>query len=989
MAVTTACIAIGILGVAALRNVPLELVPEVALPQLTVEARWPGASPEAVEAFITSPLERIVQQIPGVERIASVSETGVATIEVMFRRRTNMDLTRLELAERLRTARRNLPDGVSPGITPYVPLAIRNLQRPFLEYTVTGPHAPEALRAHVRAVLEPALLQVAGVRAVQVHGGRDGVLLVTLEPERLQALGLDRLAVLQRIRTLDHGRAFRHGVESIEELLALPVRTDQDRIVRLRDVALVNDTLDEARQLYRVDGDPAVSFTVHRQVGTNVLSVADAVKARLRDVAALGPPGTRLILDADESAVVRGQLSDLGTRALLSAAVIFAVLWLSLRAVGSAVVVFASIGLSVLLTVNLIYLGGLTLNVLTLMGIAVGFGLIVDNAIVVVENIHRRRQLGDAPAMAACRGARQVVLPITAATLTTVIALVPFVYVQGELRAYYVPFAIVVTLSLLGSLVIAFTFVPAFAHRCRGPRGPRGQAAGATAARGTALVRATLRHPGLTVLTAGTLLAASWLTFDRHVNRGVVWSTWWGDDDHIEIHIRVPRGESLEQVDVVARHFEALILGMPGVDRLVTHVYPSFSQTRVTFADSVADTPLPIAVKEQLTAHSHRFGGVEVRVYGYGPSFYGVAGSVRSYTIDVFGYDYRKVREIATGLGDRLGRLGRIRDVDINARGRFRDAETELVLLLDSNRLGVHGLRARDVVGEVATATGTGLHGGELRLAGEVRRLVVAPAGRRRLDVRALEAMVVGSTTGAPVRLGDVARLAEREVPARIEREDQRYRRTVSYDFVGPSALGDAVQASVVASTYLPPGYSLGTGADGGWRTDDRRQLRGVLALSVLLVFMLTAGLFESYRQPFAVLLTVPMALIGIFLTFAATGTAFTREAYIGVIMAGGIVVNNAILLVHHISALRRTGGLALEDAALRGTLDRARPILMTSGTTLLGLLPLVLFGDSAGANLWDALAHALIGGLASSTVLVLTVTPALYVLLERRCAVR
>lgn len=1012
VAVATVYIGIGLLGCATLRNVPLELLPDLALPQLTVEARWPGASPEAVEAFVTSPLEGVVQQIPGAEKVVSASETGMATIEVAFRRGVDMDFVRLELSERLLSARRALPRDVVPAITPYVPPAIRDQQRPFLEYTLTGPPTPEALRAYVWEVLEPELVQVDGVRAIEVQGGREPLLEIALDPPRLQALGLDPHAVRQQIRTLDHARAagvvkmgagsrtvvVGQRVESLDALRALPllaqpVQTDPDRIVRLRDVAVLNDTLEEARHLYRVDGDPAVSFTVHKQVGTNVLAVADAVKARLDEAASVRPPGTRLILDADESAVVRAQLSDLRTRALVAAAVILAVLFLFLREVRAALVVFATIGFSILLTLNLVYLGGLTLNVLTIMGIAVGFGLIVDNGIVVIESIHRRRQRGDAPPNAAHRGASQVVLPITAATLTTVIALVPFVYLQGELRVYYVPFAIVAALSLLASLVVAFTFVPAFAHRGRGRCGRHARDGAApldgAAPRAATVLRATLRRPVLTVLAALATLGGSYHVFDRHVTREVLWSTWWGEDHHIDIHIGVPRGESLERVDALARHFEELVREVPEVERFVTHVYPSFSQTRVTFPDSLGATPLPAAIKEQLTAYSHRFGGMDVRVYGYGPSFYGVAGSVRNYTVDVFGYDYRNVREIAAELGARLARFSRIRDVDTNGRGRFlRDHETELVLMLDRQRLALHGMSARDVAREVSAATRGGVREGELRLAGEDLRLTVAPAGSRHMDVHELEAMVVGSRTGAPVRLRDVAQIEERAVPARIEREDQRYRRTVTYEFVGPPGLGDAVQKSVIASTYLPPGYSVGTGADWRWDTDERRQLHGVLVLSVLLVFMLTAALFESLRQPLIVLLSVPMAFIGIFVIFAATGAAFTREAYVGVIMAGGIVVNNAILLMHHINELRRTDGLALEAAALRGTLDRARPILMTTTTTLLGLLPLVMFGGGSDDNIWDALAYALIGGLASSTVLVLTVTPALYLLLERRFAV-
>jgi len=252
------------------------------------------------------------------------------------------------------------------------------------------------------------------------------------------------------------------------------------------------------------------------------------------------------------------------------------------------------------------------------------------------------------------------------------------------------------------------------------------------------------------------------------------------------------------------------------------------------------------------------------------------------------------------------------------------------------------------------------------------------------LDLRRLEALTIPAPGGEPVRLGDVATVGEREVLTRIVREDQQYQRTIAYEFRGPAKLGDRVQESVIRSTRLPAGYQLAGREEWKWGDDERGQIYGVLAFSLVLVFMVCAGLFESVRQPLCVLMTVPMALIGVFLVYFFTNASFTREAFIGVVMMGGVVVNNAVLLVDRVNQVRRHDGVALHDAIVRGTLERVRPILMTSSVTILGLLPLVLFSRAADANIWNALGFSLLGGLASSTVLVLTVTPALYLLFER-----
>jgi HAE1 family hydrophobic/amphiphilic exporter-1 len=504
-------------------------------------------------------------------------------------------------------------------------------------------------------------------------------------------------------------------------------------------------------------------------------------------------------------------------------------------------------------------------------------------------------------------------------------------------------------------------------------------------------VRGTLRHPWPTVLAALLLVAGSYYLFEKHVARGLVWRNWGDRRTSLNITVQQPRGEELARTDEIARYFEDQLRPLPYVRRFVTNVRPQYATITVTFPDSLDNTDVPVALKEELTALGFGFGGAEVRVTGYGPSFYGGGSSPPNYSIQVLGYNYETVREIAETLGDRLKRFSRIRDVDVNASARYftRDRATEVVVDMDRERLAMHDLTMQDVVRQVQAAVrGAGLgrtQGGRINVGGEERRFSVKLTGYDRYDVLALQELSLPSRSGPGVRLGDVATIEERETLGRIEREDQQYRRNVAYEFRGPAKLGNRVRDAVLASMDLPDGYTLVGGQEWTWSNDEERQLYGVLAVSLVLVFMVTAALFESMRQPVAVLLTVPMALIGVFGLFYLTKASFTREAVIGVVMMGGIVVNNAILLVDRVNQLRRVGGLPLVDALVGGAVQRVRPILMTSASTVLGLLPLVLFSEYADENIWNALGYALIGGLTTSTVLVLTVTPAIYLLLERR----
>ena len=1015
VAVAMLYLAAALLGVAAWRNVPVELLPDTELPRLRVTAAWEGASPETMEAFVTSPLEGAVQQVRGVERVTSTSRQrngeGTAEIDVEFARDTDMDFARLDLIERFAAIEDELPpDAERPAVQPYVPDELRDQDTPFLVYTVTGPYTVEALRAHAEERVVPEVQQVEGVGAVAVYGGRARLLEIRLDETALAAHGLTPGAVQRAVSGLEVVReagavlddgvrrslAIRQRTGSAEDVRNAVLVADLGRIVRVRDVGTVHDGHEEPQRHYRIDGQPAVQLVVTKEAATNTIRVADAVKATLARLEPTLPAGVRLILDRDESRAIRTQLADLRSRSLLSALVIFGVLLAFLGSFRSVVIVCATIGFSVLIALNFMYWAGYSLNVLTLMGLAMGFGTMADTAIVVLENIYRRWRGGDAAAEAAERGTREVLLAVVAGTATALVVFIPFVYLQGELRLYYVPLAVVTALTQAASLLVAFTFIPALGARLLVTGGgvagaPRPAVRAPLYARGyERALRGTLRFPWLTVLGAMALVAGSYWLFHTGVTRGLVWRDWGDQRSALVVQISQPRGEELARTDEIARFFEEQVRPRAEVERIVTNVSPQSASVRMTFPDSLELTDVPAALKEELTALGFGFGGADVRVTGYGPSFGGAGASPPNYALEVLGYNYETVREIADGLRARLEGFPRVRDVDVNASGRWGDREraTEIVLEVDRARLALHDLTVEGLVSQVRAAVrGAGVsaaQGGIVVVGGEERRFSVKLAGYEAFDVLALQNLALPAGSGATVRLADVATVRERDVLGVVQREDQQYRRVVAYEFRGPAKLGTRTRDAVVAATALPDGYAIRTGDDWAWGDDEARQLYGVLALSLVLVYMVTAALFESLRQPAAVLLTVPMALVGVFVTFWATSASFTREAVIGVIMMGGIVVNNAILLVDRVNQLRRDEGLPLADALVGGAVQRVRPILMTSASTVLGLLPLVLFSDYADENIWNALGYALIGGLTSSTVLVLTATPALYLLLER-----
>ena len=888
-----------------------------------------------------------------------------------------------------------------------VPLAQRLERYPCLELRREPPSLPGHLGASSSA-LESTLTTCPKNRD---HLSRDRLLEIRLDPEVARSLGLSPVFVQQQILHLDlvqEAGVVREGTRewtvtianrpaSPGDLLDAVVATAGAKLVRVRDVASISDTYEAAFEYRRIDGRPAVTFTVVKEIGSNAVEVADRVKAAVARLDLLAPYGSRYVLVDDESADIRRQLSDLRARGGAAAFVIFLVLLAFLRSLGSAVVVITTIAFSVLITLNAIYFGGLSLNLLTLMGLAMGLGLLVDNCIVVLESIYRRAQLGEAPAHAAEEGSREVVLPILASSATNLIVFVPFVYLQGEMRTFYVPLAIVVGLSQLASLLVGFTFIPALSVRLLERTQIRaGEAEWGVFARRdramplftrfhAALVGWALRRPRVTVTIAAAMFGGSAWLFNQYVTRDVVWGGGSSQRTFIDIQVRLPRGSDLERTDELVGFFEDKIAGLAEIERYASLVRGTFGTIQVTFPDSLETTGVPVAIKEQMEEYSHSFTGADVRVYGYGPSFYGGGPSVPNYTLAVLGYNYEKVRDIAVDLGVRLERMARVGEVDTNASGRFtRDKAVEYVVQIERDALARYDMSVQDLVARLQAAIGGRSGVGTLKLGGEEVQFQVKLEGSEQTDVLALLQTPIQFPDGRQVRLDNVVTVAPREVMASVIRENQQYQRQVAYEFRGPAKMGDAVLDALLARTEIPPGYTIRQADQFFFSVEDKGQIYSVLAVSIVLVYLVSAATFESLRQPLCVLLTVPMGLIGVFLMFFYTSATFTREAYIGVIMAEGIVVNNAILLIDQVNRMQAVAGLSFDEAVIRGTLRRVRPILMTSATTVMGAAAMVLFSDP-DATIWNALGFTLIGGVLSSTLLVLTVTPALYKLLEQR----
>ncbi len=982
-------------GVYSFLNTPIELAPKESFPMVDIVTAWYGVPPEVVQTQVTSPLEEACATVKGITKMTSTSQIGMSRITLEFDPKTNMEFAQLVLREELAKTRPVLPPGVRPVLQPYVPEDFR--VRPFLEYTVSGNYGLQELQELVKEKLEIGLGSVRGVSGVEVAGGSEPEIRVTLDEDRIKALGLHpytvNAAIGGRLGTYPTGRVrrgnreflfkFADRIDSLDELRDTVVAHSGANPILVRDVARVELTYADIRQIHRINGRPTVSLTVSKERGANTLRVARDVKAKLEAVKRELPPGLDFKGVDDESEEIRKNLNDLYLLAGLITAIVFVMVFVVLRRVRPSLLILSSIAFSVVITFNLIYAFGISLNMLTLGALALGFGMFVDNSIVVFENILRLREGGMAPREAAVRGPREVFVAVLASTATTMAVFFSFPFFQGKLKIYYLPLAIVIASAMAASLLVSFTLVPSLSPHLLSARAG---AAPARERRGSRFEKALgflIRHPIEILLVVAALLFGSYKWFRSEVTLGR-WYSWYSKE-YLYVRIGMPPGTDIARTDETIRAFEEKVMAQDGEKEMNVRIVPENAQAIIGFPPEVERSYVPYALKEELIQMATQFAGIDVSVSGFDPQYYASsmgAGTYYSSRIKFTGYNLRKLKEITADLEKTLRRNPRIKEVrTVSSRfGWWRGDTVEDILKIDKAALKRYDVDPAYLYFALQTMIqGTFGQPARIRTEGKDITVSVKSPDAATLDMRGLNEALVRTRGGEYLRLGEIAAFAEAAIPGSIDREDQQFQQTIMWEFRGPAKAEERYRKAVFDSLHLAPGFAATLDEQWYVTEEEQEQINFAIAVALVLIFMILAALYESFVTPFFILLAVPLALIGVFVAFVVAKAPFDPTAYIGVILLSGIVVNNAILLVDHIN-LRRREGLGLLEAVVRGTKDRVRPILMTTATTVFGMLPLLLIGAEANKRqIWSSLALCTVGGLATSTLLILFVIPVLY----------
>jgi multidrug efflux pump subunit AcrB len=972
-------------GAVAFTRLPLATKTRVDTPRISVSATWRGSSPEVMETYLTSPIEAVIQSVRGVRKISSRSTEGRSSVTVELDPKVDVTMARLAILERMEALRPELPTGArNISVGPYVPDDLR--ESPLMELNVTGPYTPGALTKIAQDIVVPRFATLDGIAGDPYLRGaaRNGVV-VSFDAVRLRQLGVDPSQLTNAIATArmveflgaerlgasERSVSLRDTPRAIEDLGALPITGPRGVVYRLDELAAIRPEEDRRGEFYRLNGLTAVTVSLNRQAGADAIKTATRARAMAAEVQDLLPRGVRLEVASDASEDLVRQLNDLLLRGGIAFGAVAVVLLLTLRSFRSAGLVLGSAMVAIAGTALGLYLLKIPANLLTLAGLAMGIGILVQNGLVVVE---RLRTVEDTPEARAGAGTR-IAPAVLGSTLTTAVVLFPFLFLQGDARAAFMPFAAAFGLALFWSVGTALVLVPAV-----GKGGDHGGHWNRLAAVYDWTVRAVVRFRFVSIVL--TTAAIGWLTwgFITKVPRSN-WGGWWGDRrETVTASVSFPKGSDPEQVERLISELEKVAVGREGVAIVRATGSPQGGQLSVEFTAEGSASAMPYVISDELTQRAVLIGGTE-RIYvskpeGQGYSNGSGGSGFGSRRIKLLGYSFGGVRQLATDLKARLEQIPRVREVDINAGSWFSSgSQVSIAITPDRQALGQIGTSAQQFVGAVSREVAGADYPMTVEIGDEEMPVAVRALNVRERQLSQLEDATVGNPGNAPIRIKDLSQVSEVTGLAEIQRENQEYVRVLSYDFRGPTKLADRTHKAFMAAVSVPLGYTV-TDDRNNWNDDaSSKGLYLVFGLGLLLVLLAVALVFDSWWASAMVFLSLPMALGGVVAAFWVTNSAFTREAAVGVILVVGLAVNQAILLIDAVlGAKRRHGGPVTGADVVRGARDRGGMILLVTLTTVASLVPMAW--GSASDTLFGAIALATAGGVAAGTIAALWLLP-------------
>ncbi|RKD33520.1 efflux RND transporter permease subunit [Thermohalobacter berrensis] len=997
-----------LLGAVSLSRLPIDLLPKIEVPVAIVSTSYEGVGPEEIEKLITRPIEESLATVDNIKGIQSISSEGSSVVIAEFDFGTDMDFASLDMREKVDMIKGYLPDDASDPMV----LKIDPNSQPIIQLSLSNGNNLASLQEIAEDMVKPRLERLEGVASVSITGGLKKEIEISINQEKLKGYGLtiDRIAQIIAAENLNlPGGEVKKGkqkltirtlgeFQSIDEIKNLPITLNTGGVIYLKDIANIGLKHKDLNTIAKTNGKSSINLLIQKQPGTNTVRVANRVNNEIERLQK-DFPNIEIKKIIDVSKYIKQSIQNVVKNAALGAILAIIILYLFLRNIRTTLIIGTAIPISIIATFILIYFNDITLNLMTLGGLALGVGMLVDNAIVVLENIYRFRQDGYSRIEAAVKGAKEVGMAVTASTLTTVAVFLPIVFTEGITSTLFKELALTVTMSLGASLLVSLTLIPMLSSKIL--KVDRMQGKKHKGFKLSSILYDTvdkilmkiqsvykrilnwsLGHRKSTVLIAILVFVISMASITS------VGAEFFPpmDEGQFTISVSLPEGAELEQTDGIVEEIEEKLEKIEEVDIVVSNVGSSGtfslvgSETNraiitVLLTDMDKRSRSVWQVADEVRNLIYDIPGVETNVEVTSNMM--MSGSGTPINIKIKGDDLDTLKKISNDFKGIVKSVEGTREVETS----ITEGVPRVEIKIDRQMASQFGLTAAQIASAVK-GTISGKIATKYKHDGEEIDVIIKGDETLTENISNLKQTSIQTPLGVNIPLSQVAILTIERGPVAIDREDQVRVASVTSQIFGRDlkSITDEIQQEL--SNYnMPKGYTYEMGGEREQLNEAFQDLALALILAVVLVYMILASQFESLLHPFTIMLSVPLAFAG-----GAAGLFITRRslsvpAVIGFIILAGIVVNNAIVLIDYINTRRRNGEKR-KEAILNAGPIRLRPILMTTLTTVLGLLPLA-FGMGEGAEAQAPLATAVIGGLLLSTLLTLVFIPVVYTIFD------
>ena len=1011
--VTTAMLAmiLVVLGLITLTRLGLDFFPDIEFPTVSVITTYSGASSEDIENTITKPLEEIISSVNRVKKVTSMTIEGASVVMVEFEWGTNLDFAAQDVRDQIGLYENYLPDEANDPLVVKFSMS----QIPIIFYGITASRPTYELKELIEDEAVGRLERIDGVASAQVFSMEIREILVELDKGAIESQNLSLDQVLMALRLENLNLPAGHIVERHSDFLVRTVGEFENLKdisntvvgasvsgdpIYIKDIAEVKDTMKETRFLGRIQGQNGVFLIINKRSGANTVIAAEAVKKELENIKNSLPSDVVFFPFMDQSEMIQKVIRRTGNNALVGGILAMFFIFIFLRNWRPTITIFLAIPLSVITTFIAFYLAGYTINLLTLGGLALGIGMLVDNAVVVIENIYRHLEEGKGRDDAARTGASEVGMAITASTLTTIAVFFPMVFARGITGTLTRGLALAIAFSLLASLFVALTVVPMVASLLFKVK--RNQQGEIETKRQRQFEKARMIYRRILDQALrrrwwvlGGALGLFFLSFVIIPFLGTEFMPPM-DRDMLVLKVKMPIGTSLEETDRVVTMVENLMKQEPGIETISAQAGSQAEENPADLAGQINTTGThegllwvslvskgersqsDLEILENIRNKLPKLKDVKFEAIDIGESM--MSGISAPVEIKIFGKDLEELKKMADSIVERIQDVEGLRDITHT----LAEGKPEYHIRIDREKSSRLGLMVNQVANTVQTAS-LGKVATRYREGDEEVDIRVKFGEKFRDSLDDIRSIPLVTPAKEIVYLDQVASITPGEEPIRITRENQSREVAVTAN-IADRDLGSVIREikSRIAAIEkgLPPGYFIEFGGEYEQMQEAFIIMAGAFALATLLVYMIMASQFESFVHPFVIMFTIPLGLVGVIIALMVSGQPVSLPVLIGFIMLGGIAVNNGIVMVDYINQLKQRG-VEMKEAILQGSVVRLRPVLITAFTTIMGMLPMAL-STSEGAEMRAPMAITVIGGLVATTFLTLFVIPIIYSVVNR-----